>query len=248
MKCRGINVNPLQLGKVAIQNTDDLTELRSCVSLHHCLHVRHITHRVFGLCALAQCARNVVDLLDHLGEVSGLLVQLLGKLLGKLVGSLAFLVRTGQLFARAKLLGKHFLNLRLVSVEPGLQLVLLALNSGKLALDFMAGPFGLESIQIELLDLLSVVHQVPVPGRNCRSLLLELLLILGQVRGPSCHNVFHRLVLKSCHLRSGASGRSAQDVGGAVLSRRLFAFLLFALGRIVCRSLSTEHAGSWCRC
>jgi hypothetical protein len=117
------------------------------------------THRIVRLATLAQCARDIVDLFDHLAEVLTHLVETVSQILRKLVRVLALLIRTAQLISRADLPGVELIDLFLVPVKPGLQLLLVALDLLKLTLNLVSGSLSLISVQEQLLDRVSVLYK-----------------------------------------------------------------------------------------
>lgn len=113
------------------------------------------------------------------------------------------------------LLLEQLLQLRLVLVQPRRQLVLLRLDARELALDLVAGLFGLIRARVQLLDLLAVLDQETVPFGDLGGLRLEFLLVLGEVGGPAGDDLVHRLVLQPWESRGGTGGRGGEVAGGA---------------------------------
>ena len=59
---------------------------------------------------------------------------------------------------------------------------------------------------IQLLDLISVLDQEPVPGSNLGGLVLKLLLVLSEIGGPARNDLVHGAVLEAGHLGWWADG------------------------------------------
>lgn len=151
------------------------------------------TYRIVWLAGLAECLGCGVDLFDHLCEVLVQLVEAILQLLGELVSPLTLLVGASQTIRPAgDTVHLHqILDLLLVAVEVRVELLLVLLHHGQLPLDLSSIALSLEGLGVQLTDLVRVLDQRSVPLCNRLGLGLELLLVLGQVSGPSCDDLVH---------------------------------------------------------
>jgi len=88
-------------------------------------------------------------------------------------------------------------NLLLVPIEIRVKFLLIILHHGELSFHFRSITLCLERLRVQLSDPFRVLNQGPVPGCDGLGLLLELLLVLGEIGCPSCDDLVHGLVLQS---------------------------------------------------
>ena len=164
-----------------------------------------ITYWIIRLVSLSNRSRRIINILDHSRKTATHLPQLRLQILSKLISTLALLIRALKLIASSLTL-RNPVNLLLISIQPALQLSLIPLHNTQLLLHRRARLLRLMRANIQLLDLISVVDQEPIPGSNLGGLVLELLLVLGEIGGPARDNLVHGAVLEAGHLGWWADG------------------------------------------
>lgn len=132
-----------------------------------------------------------------------------------MVRLLSLLVRRLHALNAAHLRLKQVLDLRLVVVQRGAQLLLVALELLENGVHAALRLLGLEGFGEERHDLVAVGDQHVVPFLDRCRLALELGLVALEVGGPACYYLFHRLVLEAGLRRGLHGGRIEIVLGGA---------------------------------
>lgn len=130
---------------------------------------------------------------------------------GWILRPLPLLIRPSSPFV-TDLLRDHAVELPLITVQPPLQLRLIALYSRQLPLHLRRRPLRFKRAAVQFLNLLGVFDEHTIPERDFDGLRLKFFLVFGQVRGPARYYVVHGFVFEAGLGRGGGAGCRGTEI------------------------------------